>query len=311
MRELAARFVAGDRLVGLAIGVVVDGELVLGEGFGARHVESGGAVDTRTVFRVGSITKVFTTMTALHLAERGRLDLDAPAAELLPELDALLYPGADARRITVRDLITHTAGLPRDPDLPPLSRDKPTTRAELMQAIDGLSLVRPPGVAHEYSNLGFSLLGHVVAAASERAGVFRLDCERGRAELSLSLTSAREPMLAGASITWLDGTPTPEVQTAAIEVTPLLTAFDADEYRQLIAPNLQQSRMERLAPLVRFEFGTCRPGKPLEVTGPDAATFELTCDRGTAKLSLTLDRGTPRRIASLRVSPGNSAPACR
>jgi CubicO group peptidase (beta-lactamase class C family) len=168
VRELVARIVEGDRLVGLAIGVVVDGDLVLGEGFGARHVESGGAIDTRTTFRIGSITKVFTAMAALHLAERGRIDLDAPAAELLPELDALVYPSADARRITVRDLITHTAGLPRDPDLPPLSRDKPTSRAALMQAIDGLALVRPPGLVHEYSNLGFSLLGHVVAAASDR-----------------------------------------------------------------------------------------------------------------------------------------------
>lgn len=168
IREAVAQVVATDELVGLAVGIVVDGELVLGEGFGARHVDDGGAIDSRTVFRIGSITKVFTAMTALRLAEQGRIDLDAPAADRLPELHTLVYPTRDARRLTVRDILSHTAGLPRNPDLPPLGPGHAPTRAELMQAIDGLSLVRAPGVGHEYSNLGFVLLGHVIAAATTK-----------------------------------------------------------------------------------------------------------------------------------------------
>ena len=166
IREAVAQIVATDELVGLAVGIVVDGELVLGEGFGARHVDDGGAIDRRTVFRIGSITKVFTAITALRLAEQGLIDLDAPAADRLPELHTLVYPTRDARRLTVRDILSHTAGLPRNPDLPPLGPGHPPTRAELMQAIDGLSLVRAPGVGHEYSNLGFVLLGHIIAATS-------------------------------------------------------------------------------------------------------------------------------------------------
>lgn len=166
VREAVATIVAADRLIGVAVGIVVDGELVLGEGFGARHTGTGGAIDTRTAFRIGSITKLFTAMTALRLAETGRLDLDAPAASLVPELDRLAYPSADARRLTVRDILTHTAGLARNPDLPPLHVDDAATREQLMRAIDGMSLVRGPGLAYEYSNLGFGLLGHIVAAAS-------------------------------------------------------------------------------------------------------------------------------------------------
>lgn len=168
VREAVAEIVASDRLIGVAVGVVVDGELVLAEGFGARHARDGGAIDARTVFRIGSITKVFTATAALRLVETGRLDLDAPASTVLPELARLASPSADARRISVRDILTHTAGLPRNPDVAPLAVDDAVTRDELMRAIDGLSLVRAPGVAYEYSNLGFALLGHLVAAASGR-----------------------------------------------------------------------------------------------------------------------------------------------
>lgn len=168
VHEAVARVVASDRLVGVAVGVVLDGELVLSEGFGRRHADDGGAVDGRTVFRVGSITKLFTMTAALRLAERGRLDLDAPAAAALPELARLVHPAPGLRPISVRDILTHTAGLPRDPDVPPLAVDRVVTRDELLRAIDGLSLTRPPGLVHDYSNLGFSLLGHVVAAAAGR-----------------------------------------------------------------------------------------------------------------------------------------------
>jgi len=168
IREAVAQTFAADELVGLAVGIVVDGELVFGEGFGARHIEAGGHVDIRTAFRIGSITKVFTAMTVLRLAERGLVDLDAPAADRLPELHTLVYPTRDARRLTVRDMLSHTSGLPRNPDLPPLVPGRAPTRDDLMQAIDGLSLVRAPGVDHEYSNLGFALLGHLIAATSAR-----------------------------------------------------------------------------------------------------------------------------------------------
>ncbi|MCY1007746.1 serine hydrolase [Nannocystis pusilla] len=165
LHDVAAKIVADDRLIGLAVGVVVDGQLVFGEGFGVRQVGEDGAVDVHTAFRIGSITKVFSGMTALRLADEGLLDLDAPAAKVLPELDKLVYPNADARPLTVRDILTHTAGLPRDPDLPLSVGGAPHTREEVMQAIDGLSLLRPPGIGSEYSNLGFVLLGHVIAAA--------------------------------------------------------------------------------------------------------------------------------------------------
>lgn len=166
LREAVSKIVETDRLVGVAVGVVVDGELVYSEGFGRRHATYGGPVDGRTVFRIGSITKLFTATAALRLVEAGRLDLDAPASAALPELARLTHPAADLRELSIRDILGHASGLPRNPDLPPLDVDRTTSRADLVRAIDGLSLVRPPGLVSEYSNLGFSLLGHVVAAAA-------------------------------------------------------------------------------------------------------------------------------------------------
>lgn len=542
VRASIARIVEADRLIGVAVGVVVDGELVLGEGFGVRHGVDGGAVDARTVFRVGSITKAFTAMTALQLAEAGRLDLDAPAADVLPELDRLVYPGPDARRITVRDILTHTAGLPRNPDLPPLTVDRAPTRAELMRAIDGLSLVRAPGVAYEYSNLGFALLGHIVAAvrgepyhdairgvlltplgmrdtvwtqddvdagrlapghvvedgrvvpepptrhgdidaagglfstvedlarfvafqlaawpprdaedrgplrratlrdaqaqrgalvwrvsqgcdqvhvvghngavdgyhasvrmlanagigiivlanagwadtnhiaeevqralardghlelrapqalpavaataadvvgmlarwddaafreqstlawrdddaiarlgervrwlhaalgactlgplrraSSPWSGTFTLACERGAAELGLSLSTARTPKISGLELTWLDGTPTAAVQTAAAAGLAMLEHFHAPTFEAVFSPSVRRTTFEALATRIRNERGACRLGPALAVAGPETAAFALTCDRGEAKLILAVDRGPAPRIAAFNV----------
>lgn len=575
IREVVAKVVAADLLVGLAVGVVVDGELVLGEGFGARHAEQGGAIDIHTAFRIGSITKVFTAMTVLRLREQGRLDLDGPAAAVLPELHKLVYPSADARPLSVRDILTHTAGLP---ELLERASQGPYTRDELMQEIDGVSLLRTPGIAYDYSSLGFALLGHIVAAASGKpyhdaiheailgplamkhtvweptevppmqlalghrivdgriivvpssshgahdaaggllstvedlarflafqlaawpprddaddapltratsreaqrmqvlrtfrartapvelaaggveggaggvglawgvtqgcehpyyvvghngtingyhatvrmlphsgigiivlgnaswadtdhiteeiqrvlaaggalgrraqqplpeltvaaqriidlfgrwdpsafatwsmyqvgngarakrlaarmqwlhaalgtctlgplkratsawSGVYRAKCERGDAELTLAISGARTPKIASVSLSWLDGTPTPEVNDAAVGAVALLEHFDETKFRALFSPAVTRTAMDRIVARQRFEHGTCRLGRALEVSDPKDTTYALDCDRGSAKLSLTLDHGQPARIVSFSVASTGALSACR
>ena len=574
-REAAARIVAADQIVGLAVGVVVEGALVFSEGFGAREAGGGGSIDGRTVFRIGSLTKLLTTMTALRLAERGRLDLDAPASDYLPELARLAYPSGDARALTVRDIVTHRTGLPRDPDLPPLAASGGATRAELMAAIEGLGLVRPPGLIYEYSNLGFCLLGHLLAAVEGRpyheviraevlaplgmgatvwereevppgrlamghvvragrpalqpptrhgaldaagglfstvedlarlvavqlaawpprggaeapplarqtlreghvlqamggfrartqprelapsgvdagvagvglgwrvghdcelghvvshsgavdgyhanlrllpqegvgivvlansswadteavareiqralgrggglqgrapeaapelaraagqalelfekwddaafaalstaalrgaageiggrlswlrarlgacelgalkrassawSGVFVLACERGAAELTLALTTARAPKIASVSLAWIGGTPEPAVAEAAGAAAALLDRFDEASYRARFSIGVARTGFEGAAAALRFELGACRLGDAIEVSGPDAAVFAVVCERGPAKLALTLERGHAGLIGGLKVEPAGPAPACR
>lgn len=159
--------VARDRLVGLAAGIVIDGELVWFRGYGQRDPARGLPIERDTVFGIGSITKTIAALAVLKLRDEGRLDLDRPAADYLPALDAIAYPTADSPRITIRHILTHRSGLPRMGNFPEYP-ETPPSRAEFLATLDGLGLDRPPGERRVYSNLAFQLLGPLI---EEVAGV--------------------------------------------------------------------------------------------------------------------------------------------
>ena len=146
---------------GLALGIVVDGELVYAKGYGVADVEAKTAPDLDTAYRIGSLTKSFTSLSVLALRDAGVLTLDDPLVRWVPEAAGIVYPTRDAAPITLRQLITHTSGLPREYD-----RSKTTTETAVLAQLQGLSLENPPGQTFSYSNLGFVLLGTTVAHAS-------------------------------------------------------------------------------------------------------------------------------------------------
>lgn len=149
---------------GYAFGIVLDGKLV--------HSGSGGFADlrqrtpatTRTMFRIASMSKSFTAMAILKLRDEGKLRLDDPVHQYLPELKGRKL-AADAPAITLRNLLTHSAGFPEDN--PWGDRQLPRTPEDLAALIKhGLSFSNEPGIAFEYSNLGFAMLGQVVGKVS-------------------------------------------------------------------------------------------------------------------------------------------------
>lgn len=150
---------------GLVVGLVVDGEMVWWKGYGVRDIDSKQPVDADTIFRLASLTKSFTGMAVLQLRDAGKLSLDDPAQKYLPELAGLVYPTHDAPLITIRMLLTHTAGLPHDPPIPTFADSTPTDD-EILKSLQGLRLDATPGVASSYSNLGFELAGMIVARVS-------------------------------------------------------------------------------------------------------------------------------------------------
>lgn len=108
-----------------------------------------------------SATKVVTAVAVLQQWERGRLAPDDPVAAHVPE-----FAVGGKERITIRHLLTHTAGLPRDAPLPYWTDREFPSREALAEAVrDGVALFEP-GAGYEYSNLGIALAGEVVAAAS-------------------------------------------------------------------------------------------------------------------------------------------------
>ncbi len=163
--KLYADFAAQRRVPGLAYGLVVDGQLVHTGAVGYTDVAAKTAVTPQSVFRIASMTKSFVALAVLRLRDEGRLRLDDPAENYLPELKKAPHPPSDAPPITIRQLLSHSAGLPEDN--PWGDRQMGRSDAELSALVGrGLSYSNAPGVGYEYSNLGFALLGRIVTRVS-------------------------------------------------------------------------------------------------------------------------------------------------
>jgi CubicO group peptidase (beta-lactamase class C family) len=154
-------------LPSLAVGLVIDDHLAGGFYYGARS-PNGQPVDGDTVYRIGSITKTFTSAVILSLRDEGKLELDAPAQSYLPALGQLAYGSHDTRPLTVGELLTHSSGLPRLGDFDYTRTDRGPTKEEILRSLEGFELARTPGVKPVYSNLGFSLLGLLAESVAGR-----------------------------------------------------------------------------------------------------------------------------------------------
>jgi CubicO group peptidase (beta-lactamase class C family) len=173
-QSLPASFAAADEIVrrfhergnqpAISYGIVLDGELVHSAGFGQRSV-GGPAPDARTVFRIASMSKSFTASAVLLLRDAGALRLDDPAAAYVPELAGWVNGAADAGPLTIRHLLTMTAGFPTDDPWGDRQQGLPIEDFRALLA-RGVLFNWAPGTRFEYSNLGYAVLGLVVSAAS-------------------------------------------------------------------------------------------------------------------------------------------------
>jgi serine-type D-Ala-D-Ala carboxypeptidase/endopeptidase len=152
------------RAPGIVIGVVdSNGARVFAKGV----CENGqnAAVNGDTVFEIGSVTKVFTSLLLQEMADSGEIALDDPLGKYLPP--SVKPPARNGRHITLADLATQTSGLPRMPDnFAPKDAGNPYADYTVEQMYDFIShyqLTRDIGGEYEYSNLGVGLLGHILA----------------------------------------------------------------------------------------------------------------------------------------------------
>src|SRR5215831_17431044 len=165
--ELAESFQQRGGQPGVAYGIVADGGLVHTGGFGERWL--GGPVpDAGTVFRIASMTKSFTAAAVLALRDEGRLALDDPATKFVPELRGLALPSPDSPPVSIRHLLTMTAGFPTDDPWGDRQQGLPLAEFSALLA-GGLSFAWVPGTRFEYSNLGYAILGRVITAISGTA----------------------------------------------------------------------------------------------------------------------------------------------
>jgi len=159
--RLVQHDMAQHKVTGLSLALVDDQRVVWAQGFGFADVPQSIPASADTLYRVGSISKLFTAAAAMQLAERGLLDIDQPIQHLLPALQTL--PSAVA--ITPRQLMTHHSGLPRD-RLKGFQNPQPQPFASLVDDLAGEPLAYAPGQVFSYSNAGISVLGTVVQSLS-------------------------------------------------------------------------------------------------------------------------------------------------
>jgi len=118
-----------------------------------------------TIFEIGSITKVFTALLLVDMAERDEVNLDDPIEKYLP--GSIRVPTYNGQRITLSQLAIHTSGLPMNPNN--MTVDNPSNPfsdysvKRMYDFISNYKLQRNPGTRFEYSNYGFGLLGHILA----------------------------------------------------------------------------------------------------------------------------------------------------
>lgn len=159
--------------VGLAVGVIGDGRLQQFHGHGVADIDSGTPITEDTVLRIASITKTFTAVAVMQLHEQGLVDLDAPANDYLRAYK-LMPAQSWFRPATIRDLLTHTAGLPevysfRGLFAPDFGESFVAGRPlpSLAEFYDhGLKLYAEPGIRFVYNNHGPSTLGQLVEDVS-------------------------------------------------------------------------------------------------------------------------------------------------
>jgi len=147
---------------GLSVSVVCGSQAVWQKGFGVTDLEHGSPATPDTVYAVGSITKLFTATMLMQMRDAGKLRLDDPVQDYVPEVP-VPHRHAGAPAITFRHLVTHTSGLAKDSpvgywdslDFPPVE--------VMMAKLAETEQPYPPGTQWKYSNLAIALLGHALS----------------------------------------------------------------------------------------------------------------------------------------------------
>ncbi len=149
------------KIPGLSTGIVYDQALIWQHGYGYGNVEQQIPADENTVYRVASLTKLFTSTMLMLLRDAGKVNLDDPIENYLPEFK-IKSRFADARPPTFRQMAAHATGLPREGVHENWKGDGMPSIGDLLAALDVSEMLMPMMVEPKYSNLGISIMGYAL-----------------------------------------------------------------------------------------------------------------------------------------------------
>lgn len=155
---------------GISAAIVKDQEVLWSKAYGMANLAGKTPTTTSTIYSVCSISKLFTSIAIMQLYDAGKLRLDDPIESILGEFK-IKKPFVDSGLITIRSLLTHSSGLPRESDFPYwTSPDFPfPTQQQVNTRVNDQQMLYPSSTYFQYSNLGMSLLGEVVEKLSGKS----------------------------------------------------------------------------------------------------------------------------------------------
>lgn len=280
------------RIPGLALAIVHGDEIIYQKGYGIAD-PSGRPVTPQTPFNIGSVSKAFTALTVMQLAEDDMLELDAPVQRYLP-----WFRVADAEastRITILDLLNHTSGIPTTAGNDYSDKDDMSGQAleHRVRALSEVELNRPVESSFEYSNANYDILGLIVQVVSGqpyervvRQNIFV------PLEMNNSFPSREEAIQHGAAIgyrMWF-GFPFPYSETAPRAHLPSGQQFSsAEDLAHLLIAHLNGGNLQGNSVLSPAGIESMQ-NTPVS-SGADCATYSMhwshssRCDSSAMSLS--------------------------
>lgn len=156
-----------DGVPGASVAVVHDQEVVWAKGFGFARIKGKVKATADTKFSICSVSKLFTSIGVMQQRDAGNLSLDAPISEILPWYDLPAHSDAE-EPVTLRNILSHVAGLPREAVTPYWTEVDFPSQKQIRKGLQEQQPYYQPYDRFQYSNLGLTLAGEAVAAASEQ-----------------------------------------------------------------------------------------------------------------------------------------------
>jgi CubicO group peptidase (beta-lactamase class C family)/D-alanyl-D-alanine dipeptidase len=153
-------------LPALSVALVDDQTVVWARGYGFADPKAKTPATADTIYRVGSVSKLFTDLAVMQLVERGALDLDAPITRVLPDFKPV---NPFDKQITLRQLMCHHAGLVREPPVGSYFDPDEPSLAKTVQSLNRTELVYEPEKRLKYSNAGLAVVGFVLEETQKQA----------------------------------------------------------------------------------------------------------------------------------------------